>query len=94
MLRRRLYDLLEAIQKHEGPAARAPVFFAAFAFFLSQICVNVVACGTVGGMDLAALLPKYLDIRRGSFLVAVIGIAINPWKILNVGMIHVDGGMQ
>jgi hypothetical protein len=81
---RRLYDLFEAIQRHEGPAARAAVFFGAFAFFLSQISVNVVACGTVGGMDLAALLPKYLNIRRGSFLVALIGFAINPWKILNV----------
>ena len=46
--------------------------------------MNVVACGTVGGMDLAALLPRFLDIRRGSFLVAAIGILINPWKILNV----------
>jgi hypothetical protein len=38
---RRLYDLLEAIQRHERPAARAAVFFLAFAFFLSQLCVNV-----------------------------------------------------
>lgn len=62
---------------------------------------QVVACGVVGGMDLAALLPKsvcslrqcmvetqvifrYIDIRRGSFIVAIIGICINPWKILNV----------
>jgi hypothetical protein len=81
---RRLYNLFEAIQTHGGPGTRAAVFFAAFSFFLSQISVNVVACGVVGGMDLAALLPKYLDIRRGSLLVAVIGIAINPWKILNV----------
>jgi hypothetical protein len=81
---RRLYNLFEAIQTHGGPGTRAAVFFAAFSFFLSQISVNVVACGVVGGMDLAALLPRYLDIRRGSLLVAVIGIAINPWKILNV----------
>ncbi|KAH8093863.1 NCS1 nucleoside transporter family [Cristinia sonorae] len=79
----RLYDLLGAIQRHEGPGARAAVFFAAFAFLLAQICVNVVACGVVGGMDLAALLPKYINIRRGSFIIAVIGICINPWKILN-----------
>ncbi|KAF7439810.1 hypothetical protein PC9H_000146 [Pleurotus ostreatus] len=79
----KLYDLLEAIQMHEGPGARAAVFFAAFAFFLSQVCVNVVACGVVGGMDLAALLPRYINIRRGSFIIAIIGICINPWKILN-----------
>ncbi|KAF9050257.1 NCS1 nucleoside transporter family [Panaeolus papilionaceus] len=79
----KLYDLLEAIQMHEGKGARAAVFFAAFAFFLSQLCVNVVACGVVGGMDLAALLPRFIDIRRGSFIIAIIGICINPWKILN-----------
>jgi len=78
-----LYDLLQAIQRHEGPAARAAVFFAAFAFFVSQLCVGIVACGVVGGMDLAALAPKYINIRRGSFIMAVIGICINPWRILN-----------
>ncbi|KAF5370543.1 hypothetical protein D9757_010126 [Collybiopsis confluens] len=63
--------------------SRAAVFFAAFAFLLSQMCVNIVACGTVGGMDLAALLPRYLNIRRGSFVVAIVGICINPWRILD-----------
>ena len=38
---RRLYDLLTAIQMHGGGKARAAVFFAAFAFFLAQLCVNV-----------------------------------------------------
>ncbi|KAG6831439.1 hypothetical protein H0H92_010652 [Tricholoma furcatifolium] len=73
----KLYDLLEAIQMNERPAARAAVFFATTAFLVSQLCVNVsrqvylcenhfnnelsiqiVACGVVGGMDLAALFPK------------------------------------
>lgn len=79
----KLYDLLEAIQRHGGPGARAAVFFAAFAFFLSQLCVNVVACGVVGGMDLAALFPRFINIRRGSVVIAIIGICINPWRILN-----------
>jgi NCS1 family nucleobase:cation symporter-1 len=98
----KFYDLLETIQKHGGGGTRAAVFFAASAFLLSQLCVNVVACGVVGGMDLAALLPRlvlfrrlswacsptnapsYITIRRGSFVIAIIGFAINPWRILNV----------
>ncbi|KAK7473185.1 hypothetical protein VKT23_001284 [Stygiomarasmius scandens] len=82
----RLYDLLEAIQTHGGPAARAAVFFAAFAFFLSQLCVNVVACGVVGGMDLAALLPRRVDAFQAikqvgektanSFISAISGYAV------------------
>ncbi|KAG1834861.1 permease for cytosine/purines, uracil, thiamine, allantoin-domain-containing protein [Suillus variegatus] len=79
----KLYDFLQAIQRNEAPAARAAVFFAAFAFFLSQLSVTVVACGVVGGMDLAALCPRYIDIRRGSLIIAIIGICINPWKIMN-----------
>lgn len=79
----KLYDLLQAIQRNEAPVARTAVFFAAFAFFLSQLSVTVVACGVVGGMDLAALCPRYIDIRRGSLIIAVIGICINPWKIMN-----------
>ncbi|KAF8903680.1 permease for cytosine/purines, uracil, thiamine, allantoin-domain-containing protein [Gymnopilus junonius] len=54
----KLYDLLHAIQTHEGPAACAAIFFMAFAFFISQLCIGIIACGIVGGMDLAALVPK------------------------------------
>ncbi|KAI0085217.1 permease for cytosine/purines, uracil, thiamine, allantoin-domain-containing protein [Irpex rosettiformis] len=79
----KLYDLLAAIQRHGSSRARAAVFFASFAFFLSQMSVTIVACGVVGGMDLAALLPRYFTIRRGSFVIAAIGICINPWRILN-----------
>jgi cytosine/uracil/thiamine/allantoin permease len=39
---RKTFDLLEAIQIHEGTSgARAAVFFCGLAFFLSQLCVNV-----------------------------------------------------
>ncbi|KAI0694040.1 permease for cytosine/purines, uracil, thiamine, allantoin-domain-containing protein [Cytidiella melzeri] len=79
----KLYDLLTAIQNHGGAKARAAVFFASFAFFLSQMSVTIVACGVVGGMDLAALLPKWFTIRRGSYVIAIVGICINPWRILN-----------
>lgn len=79
----KLYDLLAAIQRHGGAGARAAVFFASLAFFVSQMSVTIVACGVVGGMDLAALFPRYINIRRGSFIVAAVGICINPWRILN-----------
>ncbi|KAI0804605.1 permease for cytosine/purines, uracil, thiamine, allantoin-domain-containing protein [Irpex lacteus] len=79
----KLYDLLAAIQRHGSHKARAAVFFASFAFFLSQMSVTIVACGVVGGMDLAALFPRWFTIRRGSFVIAAIGICINPWRILN-----------
>ena len=39
-------------------------------------------------MDLAALFPRWFTIRRGSFVIAAIGICINPWRILNVRFLY------
>jgi cytosine/uracil/thiamine/allantoin permease len=36
---------------------------------------------------LSAGLDSYIDIRRGSLIIAVIGICINPLKIMNVGLL-------
>jgi hypothetical protein len=36
---------------------------------------------------LSSVLDSYIDIRRGSLIIAVIGICINPWKIMNVGLL-------
>ncbi|KAG1722802.1 permease for cytosine/purines, uracil, thiamine, allantoin-domain-containing protein [Suillus lakei] len=68
----KLYDLFQAIQRNEAPVACATVFFAVFAFFLSQLRVTVVACGVVGGMDLAALCPQ----TANSFISAISGYAV------------------
>jgi len=89
------FDLLEAIQKHEGTSgARAAVFFCGLAFFLSQLCVNVAAVAIVGGIDLATLVPRYINVRRGAFIIAAIGMCINPWQFLNTAnnFISVIGG--
>lgn len=44
--RRRPYKLMEVIQEKENSSgARAAVFFLAFTFFLSQLCVNVSRFG-------------------------------------------------
>ncbi|KAI0325978.1 NCS1 nucleoside transporter family [Cubamyces sp. BRFM 1775] len=76
------YDLLQAIQTHGGPGARAACFFAGCAFVLSQFGINIPGNALSGGIDIAGLLPKYIDIRRGAYITAAIGIAICPWKLL------------
>ena len=58
------YDLLEAIQMHGGPGARAACFFAGCAFVLSQFGINIPGNALSGGIDIAGLLPQYIDIRR------------------------------
>ncbi|KAI0776926.1 NCS1 nucleoside transporter family [Trametes elegans] len=76
------YDLLQAIQLNGGPGARAACFFAGCAFVVSQIGINIPGNAVSGGIDLSGLLPKYLNIRRGAYFTAAIGIAICPWKLL------------
>ncbi|KAJ7081583.1 NCS1 nucleoside transporter family [Mycena belliarum] len=77
------YDLLIAIQTHEGNSARAATFFAGCAFVVSQMGVNVSVNGISGGIDLAGVFPRYLNIRRGAYITAVVGLAVNPWQLLN-----------
>ncbi|KAH9849118.1 NCS1 nucleoside transporter family [Lenzites betulinus] len=76
------YDLLESIQLHGGPGARAACFFAGSAFVLSQLGINVPGNAISGGIDMSGLFPKYLNIRRGAFVTAALGIVICPWKLL------------
>ncbi|KAI0631663.1 NCS1 nucleoside transporter family [Trametes polyzona] len=76
------YDLLPVIQARGGPGARAACFFAGCAFVISQLGINVPGNAVSGGIDLSGLLPKYINIRRGAFITAALGIAICPWKLL------------
>jgi NCS1 family nucleobase:cation symporter-1 len=42
------------------------------------------------GNDLAALFPKYISVRKGFFVCAVISFAINPWYLLGSASIFVS----
>lgn len=35
------------------------------------------------GFDLAATFPKFINIRRGAYITALISVACNPWKLVN-----------
>jgi NCS1 family nucleobase:cation symporter-1 len=34
-------------------------------------------------MDLASIAPKWIDTKRGSLIMCVIGFVINPWRFVN-----------
>ena len=34
-------------------------------------------------MDLAGVFPRFINIRRGSYLMACLGFAVNPWQYLS-----------
>lgn len=65
-----------------GSGDRAGTFFIAASFVVAQLGTNIAANSISAGTDLTALLPRYINIRRGSYVCAVIGLAICPWQFL------------
>ncbi|ETW79779.1 Nucleobase cation symporter, partial [Heterobasidion irregulare TC 32-1] len=62
---------------------RAAAFFAAFCWSLSVIATNISANSTAVGNDLAILFPSFINVRRGQYICAIIGVAACPWMIQN-----------
>lgn len=65
-------------KKANGPA-RFGVFIISFAFALAQLGTNIAANSVSAGTDMTALLPRYLNIRRGGYICAIVGLAMCPW---------------
>jgi NCS1 family nucleobase:cation symporter-1 len=40
-----------------------------------------------GGIDLASVFPKYINIRRGAYLMALLSPVVNPWRLVNTATI-------
>lgn len=57
---------------------RFGIFVIALGFALAQLGTNISANSVSAGTDLTALLPRYLNIRRGSYICAAIGLAMCP----------------
>lgn len=45
--------------------------------------ISLVLNSVSTGMDMAGLWPKYINIRRGAYIMVVIGIAVQPWQLLS-----------
>jgi NCS1 family nucleobase:cation symporter-1 len=59
------------------------VFIIALAFALAQLGTNIAANSISAGTDFTALLPRFLNIRRGGYLCAAIGLALCPYQFLS-----------
>lgn len=65
------------------PATRAGTFFAGLGLLASQLSLCIVLNSVSAGMDLTTLAPQYINIRRGAFIILVIGVVILPWNLVN-----------
>ncbi len=70
--------------------SRAAAFFASFGFFISTLGLNTIDNGVSGAMDLTALVPKFINIRRGVYIIMIISIVINPWQIVSKATIFTN----
>ncbi|KAJ3465980.1 hypothetical protein MRS44_006638 [Fusarium solani] len=75
-------NLLDKFIDDGSSAERFGVFVIAMAFTLAQLGTNIAANSVSAGTDMTALLPRWIDIRRGGYICAVIGFAICPWQLL------------
>ncbi|KAK9458373.1 permease for cytosine/purines, uracil, thiamine, allantoin-domain-containing protein [Dipodascopsis uninucleata] len=78
-----LWDPLLFIDNWTSKGGRAAAFFCALGFYVAQACSNISANSISAANDLNCFFPKYVNIRRGQFIVAFLGgWALTPWNIL------------
>ncbi|KAI9823769.1 MAG: hypothetical protein M1832_002326 [Thelocarpon impressellum] len=76
-------ELLGKFLDGGNSGTRAGVFFIASAFALAQLGTNIAANSVSAGTDLTALLPRYINIRRGGYICALVGLVMCPWNLLS-----------
>lgn len=77
-------EVLEAFILHNFTSGnRAGVFLIGLAFCLAQLGTNISANSLSFGTDVTAMLPKFLNIRRGSYICAAIAYCICPWQLMS-----------
>jgi len=75
-------ELLEKLIEDGNSGERFGVFVIAAAFALAQLGTNIAANSVSAGTDMTALLPRFLDIRRGGYICAAVGLAMCPYTLL------------
>lgn len=72
----------EILDRHWNSGARAAICFASMGWILSIYASNLGVNLFPFGADVTAILPRFLNIRRGMYLCYCLGLLIFPWKIL------------
>lgn len=78
-----LLVMMKFVRDEPTAGNRAGVFFFALGFAIAQIGTNIVANSASAGTDLTAFLPRFINIRRGQYICAMIGLCICPWNFFS-----------
>ncbi|EGN92879.1 hypothetical protein SERLA73DRAFT_190478 [Serpula lacrymans var. lacrymans S7.3] len=76
-------DLLgKFLDNNPSHATRFGVWFISASFIIAQVSTNISANSISAGCDLTALFPRFINIRRGGFIAAIVGLCMCPWNLL------------
>ncbi|SGZ01869.1 BQ5605_C033g11170 [Microbotryum silenes-dioicae] len=77
-------DILTRFLEEPGTShgTRAGVAFIVIGFIIAQIGTNIAANSLSAGCDLTSLAPRFINIRRGGYVAAIVGLCMCPWKLL------------
>lgn len=73
-----LWNPLQVVTLWDNRAAK---FFAGLFFAFANIATNVTGNSVPFANDLTGMFPKYINVRRGQFICAILAFAICPWEI-------------
>jgi NCS1 family nucleobase:cation symporter-1 len=62
---------------------RFGIFIISSGFALAQLGTNIAANSVSAGTDMTALMPRFINIRRGGYVCAAVGLAMCPWNLLS-----------
>ncbi|KAJ7211246.1 permease for cytosine/purines, uracil, thiamine, allantoin-domain-containing protein [Mycena pura] len=78
-------DLLgKFLDDSPSKVARFGVWLISASFIIAQVTTstNISANSVSAGCDLTALFPRFINIRRGGYIAAIVGLCILPWNLL------------
>ncbi|KAM0420176.1 hypothetical protein ACHAPD_003745 [Fusarium lateritium] len=71
-------------------ANRAGCALIAFAYVYSTVFSAIFENSIPAGNDIAALMPKYITVKRGFFICAAVSYAICPWYLLSSASVFIN----
>jgi NCS1 family nucleobase:cation symporter-1 len=74
-----IWDPVKLVGKFENPLV---VGFAMFSVVVATLAVNIAANVVSPANDFANALPRWISFRTGGLITGLIGIAMQPWRLL------------
>jgi NCS1 family nucleobase:cation symporter-1 len=81
-----IWDPIQLSGKFHNPAVIA---FALFTVVVATLSVNVAANTVAPSYDFSNLVPRLISFRTGGLITGVIGILIQPWRLLSNAHVYI-----